>query len=181
MDAITRALLQYHNTPLHDSDASPDLLLTGRQLRDTIPVVSSLYQFSDHWSGALRQRELDMVRLCERSMVRYNTHAHNLSPLQLGQVTRIQNPVSGKWDCSSTVIEATAPRQYLLQLDGSGRATIRNRRHLRPSLQGQRDPTPPPPTSVTAPSDPRPKRARRPPKHLQDYDSSCNGVGNSCM
>ena len=168
-DAVARALLQYHNTPLHDSDASPAMLLTGRQLRDAIPVASSLYQFSDLWAGALRQRQRDIVRLNEKSTTRYDAHTHDLAPLQPGQTTRIQNPVSGRWDRSGTIVEATAPRQYLLRLDGSGRPTSRNRRHLRPSPPEQEEATPPASRACT-PDNSRPQRARRPPRHLQDYD-----------
>jgi len=37
-DAAAKALMQYLNTPLQNSNASPAQLLTGRQLRDAIPV-----------------------------------------------------------------------------------------------------------------------------------------------
>ncbi|KAG0710910.1 hypothetical protein GWK47_021808 [Chionoecetes opilio] len=63
---------------------------------------------------------------------RYDQTAHNLEPLTPGLRTRIQNPGSGRWDRTGTVLESTAPRQYLMRLDGSGRTTIRNRRHLCP-------------------------------------------------
>ncbi|KAK8378646.1 hypothetical protein O3P69_009382 [Scylla paramamosain] len=126
------------------SEASPAQLLTGRQLRDAIPVDTSLYE-----------------------------SAHNLEPLTPGQRTHIQNPSSGRWDRAGTVLETTAPRQYLVRLDGSGRATIRNKRHLRPltrepHTQASDDgaaatPDPTPPTQR------RPQRSRRAPRHLYDY------------
>ncbi|KAK8384613.1 hypothetical protein O3P69_014289 [Scylla paramamosain] len=90
-----------------------------------------------------------------------------------GQRTHIQNPSSGRWDRAGTILETTAPRQYLVRLDGSGRATIRNRRHLRPltrepHTQASDDgaaatPDPTPPTQR------RPQRSRRAPRHLYDY------------
>ena len=150
-DGAARAIMQYLNTPPQGSEASPAQLLTGRQLRDAIPVDASLYEMSE-W---------------------HNQTAHNLEPLTPGQRTRIQNPGSRRWDCTGTVLETTAPRQYLVQLDSSGRATIRNRRHLRPltcelSIQ-MRDngaaamPDPTPPTQG------RPQRPRRVPRHLSGY------------
>ena len=46
-DGAARAIMQYLNTPPQGSEASPAQLLTGRQLRDTIPVDASLYEVSE--------------------------------------------------------------------------------------------------------------------------------------
>ncbi|MPC55956.1 uncharacterized protein E2C01_049904 [Portunus trituberculatus] len=66
------------------------------------------------------------------AVLRHNQTAYNLKPLVPCQRTHIQNPGSGCWDRAGTVLEITAPRQYLVRLDGSRRATIRKRRHLHP-------------------------------------------------
>ena len=131
-DGAARAIMQYLNTPLQGSEASPAQLLTERQLRNAIPVDASLYEVSERWAWLLRERERAMVRSGDSAAFRHNQTAHNLEPLTPGQRTRIQNPGSRRWDRAGTVLETTAPRQYLVRLDGSGRATIRNRRHLRP-------------------------------------------------
>ena len=172
-DAAARAIMQYLNTPPQGSEASPAQLLTGRQLRDAIPVDTSLYEVSERWAWLLRERERAMVRSGDSAASRYNQTAHNLNPLTSGQRARIQNPSSGRWDRTGTVLETTAPRQYLVRLDGSGRATIRNRRHLRPltcelHTQGSDNgaaatPDPTPPTQG------RPQRSRWAPSHLYDY------------
>ncbi|MPC92792.1 hypothetical protein E2C01_087900 [Portunus trituberculatus] len=109
------------------SQASPAQLLTGCQLRDAIPVDASLYKVSEQWAWQLRERERAMARLGDIAALRHNQTAHNLKPLVPGQRTRIQNSGNGRWDRAGTVLKITVPRKYLVQLDGSGRATIRNR------------------------------------------------------
>ncbi|KAK8385706.1 hypothetical protein O3P69_016466 [Scylla paramamosain] len=80
----------------------------------------------------LRDRERAMIQTSVNSSIRHDQQAHSLTPLRPGQRARIQNPSNGRWDRVGTVLERSAPRQYLLRLDGSGRVSIRNRRHLRP-------------------------------------------------
>jgi len=170
-DAAAKALMQYLNTPLQNSDASPAQLLTGRQLRDAIPVDSSNYRVSEQWSRLLRSRERALQQWGKNASLRHNVSAHDLTPIEPGKRARIQNPSSRRWDRLGTIVELTAPRQYLVRLDGSGRATIRNRRHLRPLMSetqaqsqdgGSSNPVPP---STAA----RPRRVRRAPQHLNDY------------
>ena len=45
-----------------------------------------------------------------------------------------QKPFNKKWDRSATVIEVGANRQYRVKMDGSGRISARNRRHLQKIL-----------------------------------------------
>ncbi|KAG0721073.1 hypothetical protein GWK47_047188 [Chionoecetes opilio] len=47
----------YPQTPPQGSEASPAQLITGRQLRDAIPVDASLYEVSERWAWLLRERE----------------------------------------------------------------------------------------------------------------------------
>ncbi|KAG0724299.1 hypothetical protein GWK47_040862 [Chionoecetes opilio] len=84
-----------------------------------------------------------MARSGDSAASRHDQTAHNLEPSRPALRTRILNPGSGRWDRAGTVLETTAPRQYLVRLDGSGRTTIRNRRHLRPltCVQGHDDGT----------------------------------------
>ncbi|KAK8374449.1 hypothetical protein O3P69_018935 [Scylla paramamosain] len=145
-------------------------LLTGRQLRDAIPVESSRYLINEQWGRTLRDRERAMIQTSVNSSMRHDQQAHSLTPLRPRQRARIQNPSSGRWDRVGTVLELSAPRQYLLRLDGSGRASIRNRRHLRP-LTGEpqlSDDSTESPTPVRV-TTPRPRRTQRAPRHLDDY------------
>ncbi|KAK8406329.1 hypothetical protein O3P69_007194, partial [Scylla paramamosain] len=101
--------------------------------RTPLPEMqSSRYLINEQWGRTLRDRERAMIQTSVNSSIRHDQQAHSLTPLRPGQRARIQNPSSGRWDRVGTVLELSAPRQYLLRLDGSGRASIRNRRHLRP-------------------------------------------------
>ncbi|KAG0725526.1 hypothetical protein GWK47_038453 [Chionoecetes opilio] len=159
-----------HPPPPQGSEASPAQLITGRQLRDAIPVDASLYEVSERWAWLLRERERAMARSGDSAASRHDQTAYNLEPLTPGLRTRILNPGSGRWDRAGTVLETTAPRQYLVRLDGSGRTTIRNRRHLRPltCVQAHDDGTTAMP-GATRPSQGRPQRHRQAPRHLLDY------------
>ncbi|KAK8379530.1 hypothetical protein O3P69_019456 [Scylla paramamosain] len=70
-DDIARGIIEeYLNTPLHDLDASPAQLLTGKQLRDTIPVESSRYLINEQWGRTLRDRERAMIQTSVNSSIR---------------------------------------------------------------------------------------------------------------
>ncbi|KAK8375055.1 hypothetical protein O3P69_016145 [Scylla paramamosain] len=69
-------------------------LLTGRQLRDAIPVESSRYLINEQWGRTLRDRERAMIQTSVNSSIRHDQQAHSLTPLRPGQRARIQNPSS---------------------------------------------------------------------------------------
>ena len=61
-------------------------------------------------------------------------HARSLAPLSLGDKVFLQNQRGShpkKWDKSGTVVELGNYDQYWVNVDGSGRLTLRNRRFLR--------------------------------------------------
>ncbi|KAG0723661.1 hypothetical protein GWK47_042256 [Chionoecetes opilio] len=164
----SRGFLDTWRVRLRGSEASPAQLVTGRQLRDAIPVDASLYEVSERWAWLLRERERAMARSGDSAASRHDQTAHNLEPLTPGLRTRILNPGSGRWDRAGIVLETTAPRQYLVRLDGSGRTTIRNRRHLRPltCVQAHDDGTTAMP-DATPPSQPSKHKDGGPPEALR--------------
>ncbi|KAG0729810.1 hypothetical protein GWK47_029599 [Chionoecetes opilio] len=184
-DAAATAILQYLNTPLQDTGISLAQLLMGRQLRDSVPAATERYRVSGRWARMLRDRERAMARTGADMSARFDRTAHDLTPLALGQQVRLQNQETGRWDRVGTVVDAPAPRQYLVRLHSSGRASLRNRRHLRPSVIDAGQPAPPgredaargavaegvrgegPPLPPQPPA--RPQRTRRAPEHLADY------------
>ena len=123
--------MQYRNTPLRDTDKSPAQLVLGRQLRDSIPMFKDFYKPDNHCGATLRERERDMIKVGNRQKEAYDIHAKQLPHLRVGTEVAIQDPVSGAWDKSGTVMERYPYRQYLVKIDGSGRLTRRNRRHLK--------------------------------------------------
>ena len=129
-DAVAQALLQYRNTPLRGVDKSPAELALGRQLRDTLPLPRSRYKISPHWAQYLNKRERTMSEANNKIKSNYDQHARNLHPLDIGDRVRCQNARSKKWDRTGTVLEFNGHRQYTVKLDGSSRASLRNRRHL---------------------------------------------------
>ena len=67
-------------------------------------------------------------------MVRGSEHTRQLPQLKVGDTVRIQNQVGNyprRWDKTGTVVEVRQHDQYVVKVDGSGRATVRNRRFLR--------------------------------------------------
>ena len=177
-DRAAQALLQYLNTPLHGEDKSPAQLAAGRQLRDSVPMAKQHYKIDQHWRKTLRQRELQMARKNERVEEKYDEGASPLTPLEEGQRVRIQDPSTKLWDRKGVIVEAARHRQYKVRLDGSGRMSLRNRRHLRvtssptSSLGAPQAALPSPQSPLPVPQvggRPRPTRSRQQPRWLQDY------------
>ena len=69
-----------------------------------------------------------------REREKWSEHTRELKPLDVGDHVYVQNVVGNnprKWERTGIVVEALPFRQYNIKLDGSGRITLRNRRHLR--------------------------------------------------
>ena len=133
-DKFARAIMEYRNTPLPDGGPSPAQLLLHRQIRDFLPSHPSLLKPHVQWIAAAKRREKVAAAKTCRLAERYNLHAKNLPPLQVGQHVVLQNqygPRMRRWDRTGRIVECLGPRQYRIRLDGSGRITIRNRRFLR--------------------------------------------------
>ena len=196
-DRVSLALLQYLNTPLRGIDKSPALMATGRQLRDGVPTARSSLSVNNMWGHILRERERQVIRHCDRVQAE-RRGSRPLPPIAPGCRVLVQNAPRGVWDRAGIVIEVRPNRQYLVRLEGSGRISLRNRIHLRPTTApasgGPDDPvwrpvipsppptappaldspTSPPPTTPPAAHSPSPTggrrgRARRPPRWLKDY------------
>lgn len=169
-DKVSQALLQYLNTPLHGSDRSPAQLATGRQLRDGVPTLRRHYMVDRHWKSSLRERELRWASHREEVQLG-EAGKRNLPPLDAGQAVRIQDQATLKWDRTGVIVGALPHRQYLVRLDGSGRTSYRNRRHLRAVREV---PTIPRPSYINPPaaeesSQQRPVRRHRRPGWLDDF------------
>lgn len=183
-DKTSLAVLQYLNTPLR-SVKSPAQLATGRQLRDGVPTARRHYKVDRHWGRTLREREVKMGE--EGNTLMATCTPRQLRPLSPGTRVRMQNQASGTWDRTGLIVEALPYRQYTVRLDGSGRISLRNRKHLRPVAESTPPPAPPtlrPPTppaaqptttpaQVSTPTQPQlrpaPRRQVRRPGWLSDY------------
>ena len=129
-DSIAYALLQYRNTPMRGINKSPSELALGRQLRDSIPLPRERYNINQNWARQLRNREKQMIETNEASKMYYNSKSKELKPLTTNDKVLCQNERTKKWDRSGVIIEVLPYRQYSIRMDGSGRISLRNRRHL---------------------------------------------------
>ena len=126
-DQVTRALLQYHNTPSRDSAGeSPARIIFGRELRDGLPTPRFV---RPEW------RKLRDLRERGHSQLHANVvDKRCLDPLDEGDTVLVQNqwgPAPKRWERTGVVVEKLGNRQYSVRMHGSGRITLRNRRFLK--------------------------------------------------
>ena len=130
-DQVSVAILQYLNTPLRGIDKSPAELAMGRQLRGGVPTAKRNLRVSKTWCAALRGRERQMADQCDKLEATHRA-ARTYPPIAVGHRVRLFNVAAGVWDRTGVVVEARRYSQYLIRLDGSGRMTVRTRKHVRP-------------------------------------------------
>ena len=124
---VTRALLQYHNTPGRGTTGeSPAQIIFGHNLRDGLPIP----RFARPEWGRLRDlRERGHSQLHAKVVDK-----RCLEPLEEGDMVLVQNqvgPAPKRWERTGEVMEKLGNRQYSIRMHGSGRMTLRNRRFLK--------------------------------------------------
>ena len=112
-DKVTKALLQYRNTPLAGLGVSPSELMFGRKLKDALPrhpkdmgyqaSFSKKYglDVSNHWAEFKKAREVGAMRKMARNMERYDEHTRPMARLSVGDSVAFQNregPKPLRWD-----------------------------------------------------------------------------------
>ena len=143
-DKLTRALLQYRNTPSRKDGLSPAQKLYGRPIQDTIPAHRRA--FSSKWliyNKDVETRALDSKQKTEEY---YNRNARSLPEIHGGSNVAIQNPQTKLWDTYGVVTEVGPHRRYYVKTR-SGQILVRNCRFLRrrvpisiPSNAGEQQP-----------------------------------------
>ena len=137
---LTRALLNYRNTPDRATGLSPAEMLLGRQLRDFLPgkpvstPVSTSADLSRTWCEVSEWREMALSKRSTKAQERLTANTKELPTLGVGQSVLVQNQVGNqprKWDKRGVIVEVLPFRQYKVMLDGSRRLTLRNRKFLR--------------------------------------------------
>ena len=125
---LTRALLQYRNTPSRRDGLSPAQKLFGRPIQDTLPAHRRA--FSSEWQRSIEEAEKLTDEHQEEVEHYYNQHAHSLPEIHIGSNVAIQNGDTKCWDIYGKVTHIGPYRRYYVKTS-SGRVLVRNRRFLR--------------------------------------------------
>ena len=134
-DRFMRAIMQYRNTPMQDCRMSPAQMVYGRQLRDFLPALHNKLEPMKDWSVTLEHRERMLAKKRDQDGQKWAARTKDLEEIEVGTPVSIQNQTGShptKWDKTGVVLENRPYQQVLVKVDGSRRATLRNRRFVRP-------------------------------------------------
>ena len=129
-EEAARAFLAYRNTPSQDTGISPAMSLFGRPIKDHLPRRTLVIR--PEWEAVQNAREIAFAKRHLASPP--NKPARMLEPLLCGDAVQVQNQNGNrprKWYATGVVVECLPNRQYRVLIDGSRRATLRNRKFLR--------------------------------------------------
>ena len=125
---LTRALLQYHNTPSQRDRLSPAQKLFGQPIQDTLPAHRRA--FAPEWQKSAEEAEKHAITHAEQVERNYNQHARALPDIHVGSSVAIQNTITKLWDIYGIVTAVSPHRRYYVKT-ASGQVLTRNRRYLR--------------------------------------------------
>ena len=138
-DKFLRGLLQLRNTPDPDCNLSPSEIIFGRPIKDAFSFANKLEKFSNRsiqpiWREAWKAKEVALKTRFVQTSEKLNQHAKHLTKLEVGDRCFVQNQAGNhpkRWDRTGIIVDSGPNDQYTVKVDGSGRATMRNRRFLR--------------------------------------------------
>ena len=84
-DEMSRALLQYLNTPLWGVTESPAKIVFGRAINDSLPASP----MRKSWTNQSHHMELGMAKIRVKAKVRMDERTKNLTPLAVGDHVQI--------------------------------------------------------------------------------------------
>ena len=125
-------LLEYRNTPLSDTMASPAQMLMSRRLRSLIPTTSA--QLSPKVITGMPEKLLNKQVMQKHY---YDRNSRSLSYLQKGEVVRVQLQPQGKWVPGIIHELDDNPRSYIVETPDGGMYR-RNRKFI---LQSNESPS----------------------------------------
>jgi len=125
---MAKSLTLFRNAPRSPTELSPNQILFGTNLRDTLPASRSNFRPSQRIIVEQRLAEIRLERLHQKEIKEVKN-----TMFKLGQIVRLQNPHSKHWDKQVTII-GPGRNVHKLQLRDSetGREFFRNRSFLKP-------------------------------------------------
>ncbi|KAG9282090.1 hypothetical protein AMEX_G700 [Astyanax mexicanus] len=137
------ALMSYRATPIKATGRSPAELMTGRQIRTTIPLLPQNLKPNAIDYEQVRQKD-KQTKQAYRFFYNRRHSVRTLPILQPGQSVSVKLDGEKGWHMPATVLaKASEPRSYLVKTD-NGTITRKNQRHLQSapsSSEGDTDPT----------------------------------------
>ena len=180
-DAVSKALLQYRNTPIHGLGLSPAQILFHRSLRDAVPTRPSLLKPHRQWISAAKNRERVFERRNLNTSVRYNMFTKGLPVLAVGNNVMIQDFTNKRrWNKTGRIVERDG-RKYTIRVHGSGRIISRNRRFLKvcTSQPTEEEVSWDDPTPVVTHTDPECEPDNSEPASENSQQTDSNDIGSS--
>ena len=95
-DQLTRAILQYRNTPSRKDGLSPAQKLFGQPIQDTLPA--HCLAFSKEWQQNINDAEKVANENQQKVELYYNRHARTLPEIHIGSNVAIQDGDTKRWD-----------------------------------------------------------------------------------
>ena len=134
VDAFQKAILVYRNSIDPQTKTSPAMIVFGRQIRDPIPIPLGRYCPHTTWQETTINREKALAKRHSLEKEKWSAHTKDLKPLEIGDHVYIQNLTGNnplRWERTGIILEIKPFQQYIIKTDGTGRVTLRNRKHLR--------------------------------------------------
>ena len=134
VDAFQKAILVYRNSIDPQTKTSPAMIVFGRQIRDPIPIPLGRYCPHTTWQETTINREKALAKRHSLEKEKWSAHTKDLKPLEIGDHVYIQNLTGNnplRWERTGIILEIKPFQQYMIKTDGTGRVTLRNRKHLR--------------------------------------------------
>ena len=76
-----------------------------------------------------------MVSRSEKAKAAYDVGTKDLLELSVGDHVLCQDARTRVWDRRGVIVEKLPFRKYTVKMQGTGRVTTRNRRHLKPDVK----------------------------------------------
>ena len=110
MMTLTRALLQYRNTPSRKDGLSPAMKLFSKPIQASLPAHCRA--FSEQWQHSTAEAEKQAINTEQEVEKYYNQHSHTLPDIDIGS---IQHKDTKRWEIYGIVTDIGPNRRYYVK------------------------------------------------------------------